>query len=124
MSEERQAPSSDAISGAVRSLLERPELISSVASALGVELGGAKRTVEGTAVEPDTAEPKKDGSDSTEATVAALAPVLSRLSAGGGEFRHEALLCALKPYVSPSRAEAIDHILKFAKMSSLVKGLK
>ena len=125
MSEQKQELGADAISGAVRSLLERPELLSSVASALGVDLGGKLGKADGDDVTDDarikdSALPAQQAGD----TVATLAPIISRLSAGGGQFRHEALLCALKPYVSPTRADAIDHILKFAKMSSLVKGLK
>ena len=124
MNEARTDFSSDAISGAVRSLLERPELLSSVASALGVDLGAVKKTHEGTVQEASEEKNVTKNEPDTDGAMAAFAPVLSRLCAGGTEFRHEALLCALKPYVSPSRADAIDHILKFAKMSSLVKGLR
>ena len=38
--------------------------------------------------------------------------------------RRTALLCALKPYLSPRRREAIDYITKISKLGDVMKNLK
>ena len=38
--------------------------------------------------------------------------------------RRTALLCALKPYLSPKRREAIDYITKISKLGDVMKNLK
>lgn len=37
--------------------------------------------------------------------------------------RREALLCALKPYLSPSRCEAVDYLLRLWRVGDAVRGL-
>ena len=65
--------------------------------------------------------------------IAVLRPMLSE---GGGKSpskkdtkadaagRRIALLCALKPYLSPRRCEAIDYIARISKMGDLIKNIK
>lgn len=38
--------------------------------------------------------------------------------------RRMALLCALKPYLSPRRCEAIDYITRISKLGDMMKNLK
>lgn len=127
--EERQtgteALSTDNISAAVGKLLEHPELISMVASVLGGTSPPPSEPVDpiGEANDGDSVSVGAQVKDAPD-IMASLIPMLSKLACGGGSCRHEALLCALKPYVSASRCEAIDYILKISRMSSLVKGLK
>ena len=40
------------------------------------------------------------------------------------EDRRSALLCALKPYLSPRRCQAIDYIIKLEKIGSLLQTIK
>jgi len=64
--------------------------------------------------------------------MATIAPLLG--GEGKGELkthsspRHEdkrtALLCALKPYLSPRRCQAIDYIIKLEKIGSLLHTIK
>lgn len=64
--------------------------------------------------------------------MATIAPMLG--GEGKGELkthsspRHEdkrtALLCALKPYLSPRRCQAIDYIIKLEKIGSLLHTIK
>ena len=126
-------PSSDALSGAMEKLLAHPELISMVASALKGQ---------DSAPSPQASEEKKGG-DGNEAfptsvgnignressdVLSSLMPMLSKLgsmsSNSATSAPHAALLCALKPYVSPTRREAIDYFMKFSQMSALISGLK
>ena len=130
--------SDNAISSAIGKIMEHPELISIVASALG---NGAQSQ------ETSTAEPTKEN-DSTveeeasvtvgatpaphsEDAVATILPMLKKLSSFGDNksggrsgFRHEQLLCALKPYVSSGRCQAIDYIIRISQISGLIGKLR
>ena len=125
--------SDDAISSAIGKIMEHPELISMVASALG---GNVR---EATAVSANEAESDSDSEVQNDSTpsfpsadaVATILPMLKGLSLGGGGkgsgkggFRHEQLLCALKPYVSHSRGQAIDYILRISQISGLLGKLR
>ncbi len=123
------------LSAAISKIMEHPELISMAAAVLG-----------NTSAEAESSEDSSEGHDSGSTSVSSepaasasppselistLAPMLSKLSALGSNgatdkksFRHEALLCALRPYLSQSRVEAIDYIIKISKMSALIQGLK
>ena len=122
------------ISSAISKIMEHPELISMVASALGTSAQNPQNTTE-----VDTKEGQdNDGINETpplsppisQNSISAMLPMLSKLSALGAgtdkaaNTKHEQLLCALKPYLSPSRCEAIDYILKISRMSILLKGFK
>ena len=119
-----EALSSDNISAAVGKLLEHPELISMVASVLGGEASPSAQDVSTEEQPSDESIPVEAQIKDTPELLSSVMPLLSKLTGSGSPCRHEALLCALKPYVSQSRCEAIDYILKISRMSSLVKGLK
>ena len=147
MSADSKAPtiSSDGISDAISKIMEHPELISMVASALSgnTDKSGSdsERTAE-VAAKEESAEAEISDSDSVATGAApqmnvnadlfaSMMPMISKLSSlntSGGKSglssKHEQLLCALKLYVSPSRCQAIDYILKFSQMSGLLRGLK
>ena len=116
-------PSSDAISGAMEKLLAHPELISMVASALKNQdspISVDAPSGEAVAASAEAEIPSAD-------VASALLPMLSRLGnlkTSQQASAHSALLCALKPYVSPARREAIDYFMKFSQMSALISGLK
>ena len=116
----------DSISSAISRLMEHPEIIGAVASALsGVSASEAKEDNE------SKAEPDADGD-----LAASLMPIISRLGSlklgggkdgagrGGGGGKHAALLCALKPYLSKNRCDAIDYILKISQMSDIISKLR
>ncbi len=121
------------LSSAISKIMEHPELISMVASVLGndsaAESPSAEENAASTADAPS--QPTSAPPSPPPEILSTLAPMLSRISAlgSGGTsdkngFRHEALLCALKPYLNSSRVGAIDYIIKISKMSSLIQGLK
>ena len=116
----------DSISSAISRLMEHPEIIGAVASALsGVSTNEAKDTNEA------KTEPAAEGD-----LAASLMPIISRLGSlklgggkdgaglGGGGGKHAALLCALKPYLSQNRCDAIDYILKISQMSDIISKLR
>ncbi len=96
----------EALSSAIAKLTENPEILSTVASAIGV---GAS-----------------DGGEQPPSIMATLAPMLSGFGGKKSpeEERRDALLCALKPYMSPRRREMIEYMLKFGKFGDVLKKLK
>lgn len=140
-----QAPEHGAsipISDAIDRLLANPELISMVASAIGMGAPSTKASTQKEESEPSRAEEneQKSADEATEASapaaapsaslpdaITALAPLLGNLYGDGKKFssphddNRACLLRALKPYVSHGRAEAIDTILQLARISELLK---
>ena len=68
-------------------------------------------------------------------TVSTVAPLIKGLfapsgtSAGGDapgseSHRREALLCAMKPYLSPTRREAVDYLIRLARVGDAIRALK
>jgi hypothetical protein len=115
----------DAISGAIGKLLEHPELISMVAKTLGGSAPSEATT--------QSSDEKPAASDMTEPpadVMASVLPVLSKLSNLGSaqnthsSFKHEQLLCSLKPYLSKNRCDAIDYILRISKISGIIGQLR
>lgn len=133
MSEQAQGSilSEDGISAAIGKLMAHPEIIQSVASALK---GDAP-----TAAEEKKQEEKQDApAGDTESDLAAsLMPIIAKLGGGMGggmgsgmggggasASRHSALLCALRPYLSDKRQDALDGIIKISQMSALISRLR
>ena len=108
-------------------VLANPQIISAVASA--VSGGGTEKKKEEPAAEA-SATPSYDGifpdniSDKLPEIISVLGPVLS----GKGEAKVRAddrrccLLRAIKPYVSDSRQEAIEYMIKFSLLAELLRG--
>ena len=112
----------EGISAAIDKLMANPQIINMVASALG----GAS-VPPPTPIAADT--PKEDTAVPTAAMpqLDKLLPLIGKLSSVSSDkttFKHEQLLCAIKPYLSPSRCEAIDQIIRISKMSAIIGQLK
>ena len=110
--------SDDTISNAFQRILENPEIISTVAAAIGMPSPSKKP--EGERNEASVSVP------STE-SIAAIAPLIRSLSGNEGTSRisssQASLLRALKPYVNSSRCEAIDYIIKISEISQVLKNI-
>ncbi len=115
-----------AISDAISRIMEHPELISMVASALGgnAAADGNKTNDSENATSLPVA---SNGGDA----LPTFAPMLEKLrglgansKSGKDGSRHEQLLCALKPYLCDSRRDAVDFILKISQLSGLMGLLK
>ena len=130
----------NAISEAISKIMANPEILSSVASALGASSPIATKNPEPTedsdrSEETESIVAKAPSSSPTEAppadigaVVSTLAPLLSGLSGGAKKFpeiKHDdkraCLLRALKPYLSPGRREAIDYMISLSQISDLIK---
>ena len=126
------AGASPAISDAIERLLAHPDLLSSVASAIGLgKPADPAQSVQEEAPPTDKSmlvSASQAPSADLAGTVAAIAPLLSAFS-GKGDLGSKAndprscLLRALKPYVSQNRAQAIDTILQLSVVSEAFKKL-
>ena len=113
----------DALSGAIAKLSEHPELISMVASALGK---GTEPPTEQQATSSAAlpSQPSPTQSPDLSSLIGSIAPVMAAL--GGNrkkdprEEHRDALLCALKPYLSEDRRQMVDRIMKLGQISDIL----
>ena len=116
----------DALSGAISQLTRNPQLLSSIASMIGAPPPpNAQPSVETAADDSEEKAEKAEKSEAPKDMLATLAPLLSGgIKRTPGEERRDALLCALKPYMSGRGAEMIEYILKYGKFGDILKKLK
>ena len=118
------------ISGAISKILEHPELIGMIGSMLQSpkpsEESQPQEKQEVESVAADATPSAKGGAD----MLASLAPMLAKLqsqstsqSAVYRDTRRDSLLCALKPYLSKERCDAIDQMLKISRISDIFKNM-
>lgn len=123
--------SSPSLSEMLDKVLANPELIGAVVSALK-ESGITPPSAEASApASPPPSSPSGDDlAQRLPQIMASVAPMLATLSASPPkEAPHTAtasdprtaLLCALKPYLSHSRCEAIDYMVRLGKLSELLR---
>ena len=122
------------LTDAINKLMANPEIISTVASALG-NIGTQEKTAESSNGIADI-DGEKDAQSDIRPDIGelmkGLAPVLSTIKGSSPSSktknaesdRREALLCALKPYVSEGRREAIDYIIRISQVSDILKNIQ
>ena len=120
----------DSFSKAFGEILSNPEMMSAISSmAQKLKTDGRPTETEKTSLGADTKESNNESASSNaSAETASLAgkfpEILGLLSSkGAGKNRRSDLLCALKPYLSQSRIDAIDQIIKLSELSSVFKNL-
>ena len=127
---------SELISGALGKLMSNPALLGNIMSALK-NSGGGEPTAK--APEPKAEVQDKASEDSVPAVgnlfssvppelIAKLPLILSLMGGNGAaqskeERDREALLCALKPYLTPERCMTIDKIIQVSRIGELLKNL-
>ena len=97
----------------VSKLLANPELLSQIASTVGVDMPPSEEkssSSEGEA-KPTSAPPKMDG------ILSLIGGMGGGPSAGGGAGRRTALLSALKPFCNEHRCRTIDYMISISKLS-------
>lgn len=113
-------------SAVLGTILSNPDMMStirSMAEKLKSEPAPAEPPAEDTLAKPEDTEPSSEAK--APDAISALAPLLSadfsKLSRG--DDKRACLLRALKPYLSESRCEAIEYIIKFSALSEVIKKL-
>ncbi len=136
--EPQQGAQSLDISSAIERLMANPELISMVASSLGINKKEPQDSHPSPAPAPTSAPVavpppapqtvpplSTDSLDVSPDAIAALTPLLGMLTGKGGTTKKDddraCLLRALKPYVSRGRCEAIDTILQLSRLSDMLR---
>ncbi len=130
-SEKTSEASAPDLSRVMEGILAHPELISTVAAALGKSVPAVSPSKESdtppAAATPAVALPKEISPEA----IATIAPLLSGLSGLGGakgsppskkDDPRACLLVALKPYLSAGRCQAIDDMLRLATLSEVLRG--
>lgn len=131
MSEETAKPQeNEKLTTALREILSNPQMLSTIASMAQSLKSSSIPQVSAPAEKipeeskSDVTENKTSESEAPAALPAGLTELLGSLSNGNaGRSRQSELLCALKPYLSQNRADAIDKMIRFSELSSLFKGL-
>ena len=110
-------------SKAFSEILSNPEMLNTISS-MAQKL---KENNEPKKEEPPATEKSSETPDSSPASLAERFPellgMLSGQNSGAGKNRRSELLCALKPYLSQNRVDAIDQIIKLSEISSVFKNL-
>ena len=121
------------ISDAIDKLLSNPELLSTVASAIGIS--PPQKSAE--EIKAQITSPPKEETETTQKNhtaptpeiLAAVAPLISAFSGKDDILKNahdprSCLLRALKPYMNPHRQEAIDMMIRFSSISEMIKKIK
>ena len=121
-------PSPEAISSMISALRENPALLQGIASSLGIDKGEENKKEDDAPSEAKTQEASSVSPLPPE-IMKALPTVLSLMSGEGkaksqSEANSEALLYALKPYLSQSRADAIEKIIRLSRLGDIRSEIK
>ncbi len=104
-------------------ILSNPEMLSMISS-MADKLKGDIPTMNDTSTPNDAPKGDTEALKKVGDMAGLLAPLLS---AGGGNSpandNRTCLLRALKPYLSQGRSEAVDYIIKFSRISDVLKNL-
>ena len=111
------------LSSALNEIFSNPQMLSAISS--------MAQNLKSNAPSPTPAE---QSNSTNEANTTSPSPAISdklpdllnMLSSNGSGYKQNhrsELLCALKPYLSQSRADAIDKIIRFSELSSVLKNL-
>lgn len=141
MSEENgnQMPSPDAIQGIIGTLMSNPELMKNIIGMLGNQNGeGSKDNAEAAGEDDGIGEEEAAAEEAAVSTssvpsvppelISKLPMLLSLLGGSSApkskrEAEREALLSAMKPFLSPSRAESIEKIIKISRLGDILTSL-
>lgn len=126
---ETAAPEKDPLSSAIDGILSNPEMLSMISS-----MADKLKNSSGANANPEHTEESASASSTPSPSngvggmsdmLGALAPLLSsELSRSSpADDKRACLLRALKPYLSEGRSEAIEYIIKFSRLSELLKRL-
>ena len=124
--------SSADIAGAIAKLREHPEIISAVAGALSGREAAQKQKEASDTKSDEASSASPFPIEKISEVMTTLAPMLSEMGGthvhkeitGNRDDHRNALLHALRPYLSRDRREMIDYILRFGKIGDLIKKMK
>lgn len=117
------------LSAALGEIFSNPDMLSAISSMAQKLKNGDKSNIpsENNESKPEEkAESKTPAQDGLGAMADKLPDIMNMLSGKGNDpaqRRRSDLLCALKPYLSQSRCDAIDRMIRISELSSVFKTL-
>jgi hypothetical protein len=117
------------LSSTLNEILSNPQMLSAISSiAQGLKNGNSAQALEKKDIPSESGrENENTQKNESDASIQSKLPeLLNMLSTGSNnakQSQRSELLFALKPYLSQSRSEAIDKIIRFSELSSVFKSL-
>lgn len=117
------------LSAALGEIFSNPDMLSAISSMAQKLKNGDKSNIPSESNESKTeekTESKSSAQDGLGAMADKLPDIMNMLSGKGNDpaqRRRSDLLCALKPYLSQSRCDAIDRMIRISELSSVFKTL-
>lgn len=117
------------LSSALNEIFSNPQMLSAISSMAKNLKDGDYSSVTAEKKEEAKEETKEetptDGASAASVTdkLPQLLNMLSSSTSNIKQSRRSELLCALKPYLSQNRSDAIDKIIRFSELSSVFKNL-
>lgn len=117
------------LSSTLNEILSNPQMLSAISSiAQGLKSGNSAQALEKKEIPSESGrENENTQKNESDASIQSKLPeLLNMLSTGSNnakQSQRSELLFALKPYLSQSRSEAIDKIIRFSELSSVFKSL-
>ena len=127
MSENRDTPSSDPIPEMLGSILSNKELMDKISAIVGTPVADANNNAPSS---PASILSDPDVMAKLPEVISVLRPMMDgkhgeeKKEHARANDRRTALLCALKPYLSPKRCEAIDYITRLEKLGDVIKNIQ
>lgn len=123
---QKNVDENEKLSSALNQIFSNPQMLSAISSMAQTlkSNNSVAPPLEANATEKEKSEPPP--SQSASAIPEKLPELLNMLSQNGSGIKQShrsELLCALKPYLSQSRSDAIDKIIRFSELSSVFKAL-
>ena len=110
------------LSSALNEIFSNPQMLSAISSMAQ----NLKKSESPSPPQEQNVESDSKPNDISASVTDKLPDLLNMLSSGGSGIKQNhrsELLCALKPYLSQSRSDAIDKIIRFSELSSVLKNL-
>ena len=104
------------LTSALNEIFSNPQMLSAISSM-------AQGLKNGESASPATQSEKPSEAPAINDKLPELLNMLSSGASGVKQSNRSELLCALKPYLSQSRSDAIDKIIRFSELSSVLKNL-
>lgn len=107
------------LSSALNEIFSNPQMLSAISSM--AQSLKSKESASSATQNENSSETPRDVSPTANDKLPELLNMLSSNSSSVKQSNRSELLCALKPYLSQSRSDAIDKIIRFSELSSVLK---
>ena len=107
------------LSSALNEIFSNPQMLSAISSM--AQSLKSKESASSATQSENSSEIPREVSPTANDKLPELLNMLSSNSSSVKQSNRSELLCALKPYLSQSRSDAIDKIIRFSELSSVLK---